>query len=470
MGMRRPVAGSLTRLFVVGLAASLLVLATRGEAAPSSDPRITPPGWIAESDQAGAAFGDSVAAAGDVNGDGYDDLIVGAPSFDNGQDLEGRAFAYYGSASGPSATPSWTAESDQALAFFGSVAGAGDVNGDGYDDVIVGAFVYDNGQTDEGRAFAYYGSAAGLSAIPNWTVEPDRRAAFFGWSVAGVGDVNGDGYGDVIVGAWGYDNGEFDEGRAFAYYGSVAGLSATPNWTAESDQAFAQFGKSVAGAGDVDGDGYGDVIVGADVYNNGQMRQGKAFAYYGSAEGLSAIANWTAEPNQERTNFARSVAGAGDVNGDGYDDVIVGDDNYDHGQVDEGRMFGYQGSGAGLSPTPNWSAESDQPRTEFGFSAAGAGDMNGDGYDDVIVGAYEYDNGQIDEGRAFSYCGSLTGLSRRACARSESNQADALFGYSVAGGGDVNGDGYDDLIVGATGYDNGQDAEGRAYAYFGRSR
>jgi hypothetical protein len=466
----RSMAESIAFLLVVGLTAALVVLPTRGEAAVSSDRRINPPGWFAESDQVQSDFGGSAAGAGDVNGDGYDDVIVGAPSYDNGQDGEGRAFAYYGSASGPSATPSWTAESDQAFASFGtSVAAAGDVNGDGYDDVIVGAPSYDKGQESEGRAFAYYGSASGPSATPSWTAEPNRLAAFFGGSAAGAGDVNGDGYDDVIVGATGYDNGEFDEGRAFAYYGSATGLSATPNWTAESDQAFAQLGGSVDGAGDVNGDGYGDVIVGAHVYNDGQMRQGKAFAYYGSADGLSATPNWTAEPNQERTNFGISVAGAGDVNGDGYGDVIVGDDNYDHGQVDEGRAFAYHGSGDGLRATPNWAGESNQPRASFGYSVAGAGDVNADGFGDVIVGAWEYDNGQIDEGRTFSFCGSTAGLSRRACARSESDQASAFFGGSVGGAGDVNADGFGDVIVGASEYDNGQDGEGRAYAYFGRS-
>jgi hypothetical protein len=469
MEMRRPVAGSVARAFVIGLVASLLVLATRGEAAPSSDPRINPPGWVAESDQAHSDFGDSVAIAGDVNGDGYDDVIVGAYRYDNGQLDEGRAFAYYGSAGGPSAVPDWTAESDQPSSQFGySVAGAGDVNGDGYDDVIVGGPSFNNGQEYEGRAFAFYGSAAGLNAIPNWTAEPDRRAAFFGGSVATVGDVNGDGYDDVIVGAAGYDNGEFDEGRAFAYYGSAAGLSATPNWTAESDKAFSSFGGSVAGAGDVNGDGYSEVIVGAALYNNGQLRQGKAFAYYGSGTGLSAAPNWTAEPNRERTNFGVSVAGAGDVNGDGFDEVIVGDNGYNAGQLRPGKAFAYYGSAAGLSATPNWNAESDQQDANFGFSVAGAGDMRGDGFDDVIIGAYSYDNGQIDEGRAFSYCGSAAGLRRRACSISESNQASSQFGRSVAGAGDVTGDGYDDVIVGAPAYDNGQEREGRAYAYFGR--
>ena len=123
-------------------------------------------------------------------------------------------------------SPSWTAESDQANAWFGqSVATAGDVNGDGYSDVIVGAYLYDNGEVDEGRALVYLGSASGLATSPAWTAESNQANAELGSSVAAAGDVNGDGYGDVIVGAYRYDNGETDEGRAFVYLGSASGLA-----------------------------------------------------------------------------------------------------------------------------------------------------------------------------------------------------------------------------------------------------
>ena len=139
------------------------------------DPLMTSPAWTAEPDQIGALFGFSVATAGDVNGDGFSDVIVGALAYDNGQNEEGRAFVYLGSAAGLSTTAAWTAEGDQASAQFGhSVATAGDVNGDGFSDVIVGAYVYDNGRANEGRAFVYHGSAAGLSTTAAWTAEATR--------------------------------------------------------------------------------------------------------------------------------------------------------------------------------------------------------------------------------------------------------------------------------------------------------
>ncbi|HSN75674.1 MAG TPA: integrin alpha, partial [Anaerolineae bacterium] len=122
--------------------------------------------------------------------------------------------------------------------FGGSVGTAGDVNGDGYADVIVGATYFDNGQTDEGRAFVYHGGAAGLSVAPAWTAESDQADAYFGGSVGTAGDVNGDGYADVVVGATYFDNGQTDEGRAFVYYGNGgAGLTVRPQPRRADDSA-----------------------------------------------------------------------------------------------------------------------------------------------------------------------------------------------------------------------------------------
>jgi hypothetical protein len=192
-------------------------------------------------------------------------------------------------------SPGWTAEGNQAGAWFGwSVGTAGDVNGDGYADVIVGARGYDSWESGEGRAFVYHGSATGLSAAAGWTAEGDQGDAQFGWSVGTAGDVNGDGYAEVIVGAWLYDNGEINEGRAFVYHGSSTGLTAgSADWTAEGDQADAWFGNSVGMAGDVNGDGNADVIVGAYLYDNGESMEGRAFVYHGSASSATPIPNLT---------------------------------------------------------------------------------------------------------------------------------------------------------------------------------
>ena len=233
-------------------------------------------------------------------------MICGAYHYDNGQTDEGQAYVYLGSAGGLGLTPAWTAEIDQDWAGFGySVGSAGDVNGDGYGDVICGAYSYDNGQTDEGGAFVYLGSASGLSAIPSWTAESDQAHARFGISAGSAGDVNEDGYGDVIVGAYYYDNGQNDEGGAFVYLGSAGGLSATPAWTVESDQASAWFGISAGSAGDVNGDGYGDVICGAHNYDNGQLDEGQAYVYYGNEFGGLSV-----RPRQVKADGASLIGPA----------------------------------------------------------------------------------------------------------------------------------------------------------------
>ncbi len=304
------------------------------------DPLLTTPAWTAEGNNEGYRLGVSVATAGDVNGDGYSDIIVGVLGYTNGEDDEGGAYVYLGSETGVAETPVWIGESNQANIQYGiAVASAGDVNGDGYDDVIVGAWGYDNGLDLEGAAFVYHGSATGPSASADWVASGNQVHAYFGRAVAGVGDVNGDGFDDVVVGAYLYDNGQADEGRALLYLGSAGGLSMTPDWTAESNQQNAHFGFAVAPAGDVNGDGYSDVIVGAPAYHNGQSGEGRSYLYHGSAAGLGATAAWTMEGNQAGAGFGGAVSTGGDVNGDGYADVVVGAPAYEHGQTNEGRVY-----------------------------------------------------------------------------------------------------------------------------------
>jgi hypothetical protein len=432
------------------------------------DPLMTSPAWTAESNQDSANFGVSVATAGDVNGDGFSDVIVGAQQYDNPTIAEGKAFLYYGSASGLSLTPNWTCEGNQLGAQLGiSVATAGDVNGDGFDDVIVGAFVHDSGESDEGKAFVFHGSANGPSAVANWSAEGNQASACFGISVATAGDVNDDGFSDVIVGAYFFDNGQTDEGRAFVYYGAASGLSPTANWIGESDNSGARFGASVATAGDVNGDGFDDVIVGANLYVSNDGAEGRAYVYHGSASGLSPIPSWVRESNNANSQFGNSVATAGDVNGDGYSDVIVGAHHITNGEGSEGRAYAYYGSSSGLSLFANWTAESNQPGAVFGYSVAPAGDVNGDGYADVIIGSYLYDNGETDEGGAFVHFGSASGLSANPDWEIDCDQVNAEFGVSVATAGDVNGDGFSDVIIGAALFDNGQTDEGGAFVYHG---
>jgi hypothetical protein len=429
----------------------------------------TTPAWTIESNQANAQLGRSVAGAGDVNGDGWSDVIVGAWFFTNGQAKEGRAIVFLGSASGLSTSPAWAVESNQANAQLGvSVAAAGDVNGDGYGDVIVGANLYDNGQSDEGAAWVYLGSATGLSQTAAWSAEGNQTISNFGRAVAPAGDVNADGYDDVLVGAKDFSSPELHEGRAFLYLGGPAGLSATPAWISESNQASSEYAISHHGAGDVNGDGFDDVIVGADEYDAGELNEGRAWLYLGSAGGLSTTAVWTGESNQGGSFFGVSVAGAGDVNGDGYADLLIGASNYEFNSVGEGRIFLYYGSATGPVSPAAWTADGRLTGAALGTSVAAAGDVNGDGYADILAGAYLYANQQANEGAAYLFLGSAAGPPAPLPNWTvESNQAGALYGWSVAGAGDVDANGFADLLVGAYRFDNVPLDEGSAFLYAG---
>ncbi|MEE8392507.1 MAG: integrin alpha [Anaerolineae bacterium] len=430
--------------------------------------RVGPADWMATGDQVYARFGAAVSIAGDVNSDGYADVIVGAPDYDGVQPDEGAAFAYHGGPTGLSAVPAWSAHpTDQADAHFGvAVATAGDVNGDGHSDLAIGATGYDHEHTDEGGAFVYHGSPSGLSTTSGWSATGERNGALIGWSVSTAGDVNGDGYADVIVGAPKYDHGQPEEGVAFLYVGGPDGPASSPDWIGEGDQDWAWFGHVVATAGDVNGDGYADVIIGAPHYDGEMLDDGKAFVYHGGPEGLTATPVWAAPPDGQSTavfgtsaRFGTAVSTAGDVNGDGYSDVIVTANGYDAEETNEGAAFVYHGGPTGLGADPAWGVHpTDQAHANFGRSASTAGDVNGDGYSDVIIGVPWYDNplsggsDEVYDGTAFVYHGSSTGLDPAPAWTFVDLYANSEFGIAVSTAGDVNGDGYSDVIIGAYKY------------------
>ena len=440
------------------------------------DPLSMSPNWATEGNQASASYGASVASAGDVDGDGDTEVIVGAPNYDDGQTDEGKVFVFLGSQSGLSATANWSAQADSAFVFFGhSVASAGDVNNDGYDDIIIGTPFY-NGI--DGGAFVWFGSNSGLGA--NGTpanADWKRESAFdgdefeYGRSVAGAGDVNGDGYDDIIIGAPDGDGGQSNEGFVYVYYGSASGPASSLSWKAESNDANAFFGWSVSSAGDVNNDGYDDIIAGSPHYIN----HGAAFVWFGGASGLGSTGNpanadWTKIISG--SEFGTAVAAAGDVNGDGYGDIVVGAPLHSNGQSAEGKVFVFHGSSSGPTTNANWTAESNQANARFGYSVASAGEVNRDSYADLIVGAYQYSNGQANEGAAFVWYGGASGLGSSGTPANagwviEGDQAGIQLGYSVASAGDVNEDGSSEVIIGANLYANGQTGEGGAFVFHG---
>ncbi len=389
------------------------------------DPLFTNPDWTAESNVEVAYFGEAVLSGGDVNNDGYEDLVVGGPN----QEI---VSLYLGSANGLPASANWSVTGNQdhgrALAF-------GDVNGDGYDDIIVGA------EAGDGEVHAYFGKPGTPATSPSWTVIGDDRN--LGCSVA-CSDVNGDGYDDVIVGD---DDGSGFKGIVHVYLGSAGGPAGTPAWSKSGSVNFDDYGAAVSG-GDVNGDGYGDVIVGAPGAEKVQV-------FLGAASGPSSSPVWT-KTGDTFSDFGNCVT-TGDVNGDGNDDLIVG-------AVSDDTVFVYHGSATG--PVSSASATVTSPvdgNPRFGVSIA-TGDINGDSHADVIIGAHWSNNPEDDEGSAHVYQGSASGLASSPLWSVESNQEDAHMGRGVSFG-DVNGDGWDDAVVGAPRFDNGQNNEGKVFVY-----
>jgi len=371
----------------------------------------------------------------DVNGDGFSDVIVGQSEADLGA---GKAYVYLGSAAGISSNQAiarvLAGTGGQANFFATSIVSAGDVNGDGYGDVIAGA-PYANQSTVTGEAYVYLGGPDGLASDPDVTLKgPDGYRSEFGRNVCGAGDVNGDGYADVVVGT---SPGVNEPGRAYVYLGSASGIAGTqtPILLMGSNTNGDYFSTSLAGAGDVDGDGLGDIVVGSE--NN------RVYLYKGSPSGIATEPITLIGPNETSPFFGRTVAGAGDVNGDGYADIAIGAAPWQ-----DGRVYVYTGgpSGPALSATLNGPAGGGG---WFGAGLAGVRDVNGDGYADLIVGAPL--NGGNDMPRAFVYFGASSGIapSQQPLTLAGMDGMPTGFGRPVGGGGDVNGDGYADFMVSA---------------------
>jgi Ca2+-binding RTX toxin-like protein len=469
----------------------------------------------------------SIASAGDVNGDGYDDFIVGAPLSDPNGDASGRSYVVFGKAGsiGPLSLSTIEANTGNGFQIQGATTGdksgftvnaAGDINGDGLADLLVlSPEATVNGVVQVGKAYVVYGKTtttavtladamgsngfviAGESSVANNKLD----------DVSSAGDVNGDGIGDLILSSIGYDS---NEGRSYVVFGqtnlSAVNLATVAGGTGgfainglgipnAGGHGPAKSGQSVSTAGDVNGDGLADLIVGAPSIQGDAGYAGGAYVVFGKASGtavnlsnLSATDGFLIKGATNSDNAGYSVSAAGDVNGDGLADVIVGAYLADPtGAVDGGRayvVFG-QTSGTAISlSTMNAGAtgngfviNGEQGSSRAGLVVSSAGDVNGDGLADLLVSAPIYAAGATTAvGRVYVVYGTADktpiNLSNIATGMGGFVLTGAALGdnagTSVSAAGDLNGDGFADLVIGAYQVDNGGIGDsGRTYVIFG---
>lgn len=416
----------------------------------------------------------------DVNGDGYSDVAAGAPGQDAGSTDEGNVFVYYGSPTGLPSAPSVVLDSPtgEAGAGFGQSVALTDLEGDGFADLVVGAPAADHGSLDEGNAYVYRGSAAGLPTAPTQVIDsPSGQAsAFFANELAAAGDVNGDGRGDLVIGSLLFDGAAVDEGAVSVYIGDLAGVFWSPvvSWLSPVPEAGAQFGRAVAGAGDLDGDGYADVAVGAPFQDGAAVDEGAVYVYRGGPAGPSAVPDVVlGEPShQAGAHFGRAVASAGDINVNGFSELLVGAPQRANPESDEGNVYVYYGGPSVVSTVPSGTFDSPLDAAgAFGFAVAGAGDVNGDVNPEVLVGALYASTPAHHEGNAFvfhgCYCGVIHTEPASTTLDNPDDQAEGLFGNAVSAAGDVNGDGFADVVVAAQAQTGTASHEGFVFVYHG---
>ncbi|HEV8323971.1 MAG TPA: FG-GAP-like repeat-containing protein [Myxococcota bacterium] len=326
-----------------------------------------------------------------------------------------------------------------------------DFNGDGYDDLVVGAFDAPLGAGPTGEAYVFFGGPGAFDAVADGTLVGAGTYEQFGSSVAAAGDLNGDGFGDVVVGAGNSSVDLVQGGRAYVYFGgSGSSFDTVPDGILSGLVLYGGLGRAVAAAGDVNGDGFGDLIVGAPNVRDGLYPSGRAYVFFG---GLGPTFDTTADltfAGAGSMELGHTVAAASDVNGDGYDDIVVGSR-----LGEEARVY-FGGPAMLLDDLPDAVLTDPNaattPDDSFGQAVASAGDVDGDGFADIVVGALQDDAGGVDAGAVYLYRGGPgAAFDASADAVLTGSVLGGRLGGALGGRGDVDGDGYDDVGVGAPG-------------------
>ncbi|MCD6596015.1 FG-GAP repeat protein [bacterium] len=379
--------------------------------------------WCSARFTGASAWGDlghSISSAGDVNNDGFDDVIMG----DEYAGSPGQAYIFFG---GPSLSGEFDASTADVIitgeadwdCFGCSVSSAGDVNNDGFDDVIIGALYNTAGGYAAGRAYIFFGgptfSGEHNASAADVIITGEAGSDYLGCSVSSAGDVNNDDFDDVIIGAYNNSAGGGAAGRAYIFFGgstfSGEHNASTADVIITGEASYDYLGNSVSSAGDVNNDNFDDVVIGVYYNSAGGSYAGRAYIFFGSptfsGEHNASAADVIITGEASYDYLGNSVSSAGDVNNDGFYDVIIGAYANDAGGSDAGRAYIFFGS-------PTFSGEHNASAADviitgetspdnFGCSVSSAGDVNNDGFDDVIIGANESGAGAPYGGRAYIF-------------------------------------------------------------------
>jgi hypothetical protein len=447
--------------------------------------------------------GHSVSGAGDVNGDGLADFIMGSDGADGSAGESHVVFGKTGLAAIDLAnlgSGGFRIDGVAGTLSGRSVSGAGDVNGDGLHDLIVGAYrASPGGDVFAGQSYVVFGkndnTAVDVNSLGNagFRIDGIDLLDNSGFSVSGAGDVNGDGRADLIIGAFrASPGGDSNAGESYVLFGKTGGAAVdlgalTGGFIINGIDPGDNSGRSVSGAGDVNGDGLADVIIGAHRGSPpGAGYAGESHVVFGKTNimavelGALGAGGFRIDGIDANDNSGISVSGAGDVNGDGLADLIVGaysaDPGGDSSAGESYVVFGKTDNiavGLGSLGTQGFRIDGIDADDLSGSSVSGAGDVNGDGLADLIVGAPgAAPNGDRSAGETYVVFGksssAMVDLDNLGTGgfRMDGIDEDDFSGASVSGAGDVNGDGLSDVIVGAFRADPGEENAGESYVIF----
>lgn len=447
------------------------------------------------------ASGRSVSGVGDFNNDGFDDMIIEAL---------GEGYVVFGKAGEMRTTfalstldgsNGFKLVGEAALDFSSfSVSGAGDVNGDGFDDLIVGAGRAGTNDNNIGASYVVFGKAGRVAPILNlstlngsngFKLTGEADGDKFGQSVSGAGDVNGDGFDDLIIGAPGTSQNGSNSGASYVVFGkagafpatlALSTLDGTSGLKLVGAAANDDLGSSVDAAGDVNGDGFDDIVIGAP---GASGSSGATYVVFGKAGVFTAIlslstlngANGFKLIGDDFDHAGKSVSSAGDMNGDGFDDVIISGGTFDSYVVfGKAGGFGTTLSLSNLNGTSGFKLEPGLDRYFFGEDVRSAGDVNGDGFGDIIT----WDDRLSGSGSSACYVVfgkaggfdetiSLSSLNGRNGFKLVGEVIPRHLHTSLNSAGDVNGDGFDDIIIGESGASPNGWESGTSYVIFGKS-